>query len=516
MYKVLIVDDEPLIREGLRTIVEWEEIGFAVAGVAADGRDALAKAAELKPDLMIVDIRMPGMSGLALMQAIRDKQDVAPRFLVLSGHADFEYARQAMAMQADGYILKPVDEDELAAALVRVKRTLDEQRAGNARPAVRGWDPERTAIRLLTGEGDRPPQDAVEAMRLGGPPYEAVLIRLQSREEIDSSVYAQIRSRLSACFEASGKGIVFSLAPYVGLVLAGGEAETAAAGREIRRACAEAGVDFTAAVGDPADRPEELRRSFRSAQEAMKHRFLMEGDRLYRAAEAVALACGGPPSAGSRSGAGSGSGDAASGEKLLLALDIGSGEAAAAWVREAGEAMLAAGWSEQEIKAGFARLLTQALTKLEQSRPDVRERIRAYAAEVPKLYEEYRFSGLLARLTKLTGEMAEAFRSSEGDKQVRKMIELIRRHYAENLKLESLAELFGYNSSYLGKLFKNTTGEPFNTYLDKVRIERAKELLEQGMKVYQVAERVGYSNVDYFHAKFRKYVGDSPSAYRKK
>jgi len=74
---------------------------------------------------------------------------------------------------------------------------------------------------------------------------------------------------------------------------------------------------------------------------------------------------------------------------------------------------------------------------------------------------------------------------------------------------------FNYNSAYLGKMFKNTTGEYFNTYVDKVRIEKAKQFLAQGMKVYEVAEKVGYMNPDYFNAKFRKYVGLSPSSFRK-
>jgi two-component system response regulator YesN len=64
-------------------------------------------------------------------------------------------------------------------------------------------------------------------------------------------------------------------------------------------------------------------------------------------------------------------------------------------------------------------------------------------------------------------------------------------------------------------MFKNTTGEYFNTYVDKVRIEKAKEFLTHGMKVYEVAEKVGYMNPDYFNAKFRKYVGISPTSYRK-
>ncbi|WP_254438347.1 AraC family transcriptional regulator [Paenibacillus sp. DCT19] len=94
------------------------------------------------------------------------------------------------------------------------------------------------------------------------------------------------------------------------------------------------------------------------------------------------------------------------------------------------------------------------------------------------------------------------------------MIEFIRRNPGENLKLEVLSEVFNYNSSYLGKLFKNHTGESFNAFLDKVRMEKAKELLNEGLKVHQVAARVGYANVDYFHGKFRKYVGESPSAYK--
>ena len=99
--------------------------------------------------------------------------------------------------------------------------------------------------------------------------------------------------------------------------------------------------------------------------------------------------------------------------------------------------------------------------------------------------------------------------------EIKKITELIQRRYNENLKLETLSELFNYNSAYLGKMFKNTTGEYFNTYLDKVRIENAKQLLNQGMKVYEVAEKVGYMNPDYFNSKFRKYVGVSPTAFRK-
>ncbi len=100
---------------------------------------------------------------------------------------------------------------------------------------------------------------------------------------------------------------------------------------------------------------------------------------------------------------------------------------------------------------------------------------------------------------------------------INKMVVYINKNYYRDLKLEGLAEIFNYNSAYLGKLFKNEVGENFNTYLDKVRIKEAKTLLlGEQLKVYEVSEKVGYKNIDYFHSKFKKYVGMSPMNYKKK
>ncbi len=96
------------------------------------------------------------------------------------------------------------------------------------------------------------------------------------------------------------------------------------------------------------------------------------------------------------------------------------------------------------------------------------------------------------------------------------ILHYINHNYTDNLKLETIAPLFGYNSAYLGKIFTKQVGESFNSYLDRVRIQHSKELLEKDqLKVYEIAERVGYKNVDYFHKKFKKYVGESPAEYRK-
>ncbi len=110
MYKVLIVDDEPLIREGLTTLIDWREYGFEVVHAAKDGQEALRIYEHAHPDLLIVDIRMPGMDGLQLIETIR-QQKWDPKLLILSGYADFAYAMKAIRSKVEGYILKPVDED---------------------------------------------------------------------------------------------------------------------------------------------------------------------------------------------------------------------------------------------------------------------------------------------------------------------------------------------------------------------------------------------------------------------
>jgi len=98
---------------------------------------------------------------------------------------------------------------------------------------------------------------------------------------------------------------------------------------------------------------------------------------------------------------------------------------------------------------------------------------------------------------------------------IQRVIDYIKNHYNTHIKLKNISELFHYNSAYFGQLFKETTGYPFNTYINMVRIDKAKEFLCQGLKVYEVAVQTGFSDVDNFYKKFKKYTGMSPSEYKK-
>lgn len=125
MYKLMLVDDESEIREGLREVIDFESLGFEVVGEAANGVAGLQMAESLTPDLIITDIRMPLMNGLHMCQKIRDLLPTA-QFILLSGYDEFEYARQAIEVKALGYLLKPISSKEFVEMLKEARRRLDE------------------------------------------------------------------------------------------------------------------------------------------------------------------------------------------------------------------------------------------------------------------------------------------------------------------------------------------------------------------------------------------------------
>ena len=122
MIRVLLVDDEQFIRQGLRMLINWEEYGYQVVAEAENGVDAIRILEEGGIDLVFVDIKMPGMTGLELISYVRENISAQTRFVILTGYAEFDYARQAMQMRVIDYMLKPVQEKELVAILKRINR----------------------------------------------------------------------------------------------------------------------------------------------------------------------------------------------------------------------------------------------------------------------------------------------------------------------------------------------------------------------------------------------------------
>ena len=126
MHTVLIVDDELIIRQGLKCIIEWDKLGFKIIGEASNGKDALDFILQKNPDVVMMDIRIPKLSGLEVVEQVRQKGYLG-KIITLSGFSDFKYAQQAIRFGVEYYLTKPIDEDELTETILKIGEGLDKE-----------------------------------------------------------------------------------------------------------------------------------------------------------------------------------------------------------------------------------------------------------------------------------------------------------------------------------------------------------------------------------------------------
>ncbi|OKP86222.1 hypothetical protein A3844_14230 [Paenibacillus helianthi] len=511
MIKVLIVDDEPKLREGMRTLIPWEEYGYTVVGTAASGLEALDKFRTLAPMLMIADIRMPGMDGLELVGELR-KENANCHVLILSGYADFEYAKRAISYHIDGYLLKPVDEEELISYLQELRDTISrEERASEWQnnETVRNED---TLLRhlLQPQEEDAPRAEAAVELGLEGHSCEVVLLEFKGLHKGGDIREEQVRSELEQQWQPD-TGLIFTLPPYLGILLKEplqDDVGRAALWRKLNAVITGYGLEFCAAAGGSAAGPEEASRSFTAAAGLLEEAFFgRKGIILSGTTDDWAEPEPEPEEEPDP--------ERDVEVQLLLAIETGSNEAIPMLVGQIVRKLVAAKRDETYIKENLMRIVSSTIARLEAANPDFRSFILSHPSPIGEVYGSDYLIDVEKQVADYMEQISRQMNSGGRGDEIKRITDLIQRRYNENLKLGSLAEVFNYNSAYLGKMFKNQVGEHFNTYLDKVRIEKAKQFLNQGMKVYEVAERVGYMNSDYFNAKFRKYVGVSPTAFRK-
>lgn len=521
MYKVIIVDDEPAIRNGLRVLIPWEKYQFTAVEVAANGKEALELYHAERADLMIVDIRMPELDGLQLIEMIRN-EDQEISFILLSGYADFDYARKAMAYQVDNYILKPVNEEELEASIQEVREKLRARKEESLlQVKEKGWRQAewvKRALEVSVADTSRAVElsEAAIRLQLRWSLYQIAVLEFdQSYTRAPLSIYNQ---KLHDYLEERGLGV--SIVEQSSIVL-------------LLNRCYQTETDlrslyqipvhvwdnhelaFTMTIGVAVQEPAVIYRSYLEAVGLMQQRFFLD-------AEPVAHAGWRPASTwwlDKQSSSTVKEPNHLEGitEKIYLSLVIGHLDHAALFLKQAGTMMMESNYDEQQIKTSYVRMLTGAARKMDQHHPEAQssDKHSLLPESFVELYNQVRLSKLQQTAVEMLKKITQMIDLNQTDVLVNKMVYLIEMHYNEPLRLETLADVFNYNSAYLGKLFKTNTGYYFNTFLDRVRIDKAKELLLEGEKVYSVAEKVGYANVDYFHSKFKKYVGVSPTAFRR-
>ncbi|WP_263559859.1 response regulator transcription factor [Paenibacillus polymyxa] len=514
MIKVVIVDDEPKLRQGLQTLIPWESLGFTVTATAANGKEALEVIQEKSPDVVIVDIRMPVMDGLQLIEHLRSDGHHL-HFMILSGYADFEYAKQAIKYGVCGYLLKPVDIVEMSASLKQVRERIEEERL------QREWRKKEVINRdlylhslLVSQEKTEDPtklrSKAVEADLLWTH-YEVVVVYPRVSEVDRSDVAYQLSNGLKATIEGQMRGLVTVIPPYTVLLLnepLRGRQRRETLYNEIRNAADK--VRFAAATGGGVTAPEDICKSFLKAQEAVKRSFFSEKNRLLDPYPFFSPSLASPGLSVDKA-------EETMEEfifRLYYSLEVGNQNVILPLLNEVAAFFLQQGQDEKSIKESFFFLSNAIIHKLTAGFCIELKETEEVSRFLNGIYQHDHLDDLLEETYRFLLALAKDSEPRGKEQEFKKMIDFIHKHYADNLRLEALAGLLNYSTAYLGQLFKNKTGEYFNTYLDRVRIHKAKELLDQGMKVYEVAESVGYTSVNYFYSKFKRYEGCSPSEYR--
>lgn len=513
MMKVIIVDDEPKLRQGLQTLIPWDSLGLTVTATAANGQEALAVIDQERPDIAIVDIRMPLMDGLQLMQSV-SSSGLELQVIILSGYADFEYAKQAIKYGVAGYLLKPVDIKEMIHTLTRVRERIEEERLKKGPRQIEGVNQEWLLQSLLvpqdTTEDPAKLRSMAQAAGLLWSSYEVVAVFLSGPEATRPDALQQLADALKPDIERRGTGAV-TVIPLTSSCFPRVAARQAAK-RAVVPVAAEHFGEFPVRCshrgsGAGTGRAEHF---LYKGPGCVKTGFLQR-EGTAAGSPSFALSFTGIPASSRRQ---SGRNNGGIHLPPLLQSGCGKSDDDPAIAGRGGGLFVMQEANEGFVKESFFYLSNAVIHKLTAGSRKEWKGTEEASRFLKGIFEYEHLADLLEETRSFLLALAEDAEPEGKERELKIMINIIHRHYADNLKLDTLAGMLNYSTAYLGQLFKNKTGEYFNTYLDKVRIRKAKELLEQGMKVYEVAERVGYTSVNYFHSKFKKYEGRSPSDFK--
>lgn len=521
MHSVLLVDDEIYTRKGLRNLIDWEACGFQVADEADNGEDALALIRQLKPDLVITDIRMPVLDGLELIRQTAEEKAAKPSFIIISGYDDFKYAQQAVRYGVLDFILKPIDENVLISALHNLNDKLNREKLINSQHER--FRKEHIISSLIKGEAGE--DDAADwAQQLGVHPDDEFRYVLVEINDIHPWRNVNIVQESEQLKEKAGQALGTLLGEEkhhylhehrnrLGFLLPSGvlsryrgEAEPFA--KELQITLTEQmGTPVYIYVGKNVKQLINLGGSYRTAKVATLYKFIEDGSKVvvYDRIQQLTLNYMDM--------------DHALYDRLIEQIEEQHTEAIMSSIDTIFQEFKLKLYAPEAIKLAIHQCVSGIVKILKNMEIDERN----VASLEPMLgWQDLNLSlGELKRLfTDFIMESAQwmAKRRKENMKGgIQKIKSYIESNYSENISLKSIAAQFYLNPVYLGQLFKKTYGVYFNDFLLQIRVNEAKKLLRQtDMRIYEVAEKVGFSNADYFVTQFEKIERMTPTEYRNK
>ena len=512
MKRVLIVDDELLVRMGFRSILDWESCGFTVVGDAENGEEALEKIRVLKPDLVFTDLKMDRMDGFELMNAcMRDYPSV--KFIVLSGYNDFENVRQAMRCGALDYVFKlDVTPEQLRKILSEIKwETPEPVPVGQSgRRAMRA-----SAVRRAIA-GEIPPEEARESFARMFPavrwerPFRLITVAIDDSElrrgnahqRLSQSAIVEIESICEEVFAEQAVVCPFQ-ADRALMIWQQGSVE-ALSSLQSAYARAEEYVkrylnqSVTAVISESHPNLRALPQAHLQNEETLSYRYLLDHGRIH------------------------GYHPVAQPDSVTPPIDMSALDAALAGHNgEHLSAACEAAFSQMSKRRGYP------LHKLRVNLLDMLFAIKRVYPTVAAWTDEngYTLANLIQRSDRLSTVregFAKAVAQCTGEKEARSLrpeiqmiVRYVREHPAQELSVSGAAQLARLSESYFAHIFKREMGMSFVDWYNRERIERARQLLCQSdMRVNEIAASVGIDNANYFSILFKKLTGKTPMQVR--
>lgn len=531
--RMIIADDEYNVREGLREVVPWGEMGIEVIAVAADGPEALELCRSLKPDILLTDIRMPMLDGLEAANQLRQSNSPI-RIIIISGVQDFNYAKTALNLNADGYILKPVKLNELqdvvgkAAASIRAERSREEsERKLQAQlkenmPALKEKFLSNLILGMYRDNGDLTDKLGFFGLSL----HHAYALRVAVLQIDD---YEQAVERYS---EENKQLIAFSVNNILEEILAAHKAGITFNPNENRfivvfqhtsaddhryeqmiqdmvdSASTYLKLTLSVGIGNSVRKATEVQYSYREAEEAIGYKFftgkgsilhISDFDRKRLHMEYVSIY--------------------EEQNKLISFMKLGKSEEVDQCLMRLFDQLS----RDRNCPIAYVQSIGVELVNMaSKAFHEWGERLDAVipdmTAVIADIYNQDNIADLIARLQALFGEITTFFLHKNNQKNsgtIKRIKNIIQQRYMENLTVGRLSEEVYLSPNYISLIFKQETGTTITEYMTGIRMEAAKELLKSpDLKVLEVAEMIGYENATYFSTVFKKYTGMHPQKYR--
>lgn len=523
-YRVLVVDDEPMIIRGLSLAIPWDKLGLQVVGKASNGEEALWQFNKLKPHIIITDIRMPVMNGLELLKRVTaDKPSVL--VVLLSGYGEFEYSREALRHGAFDYLLKPISRSELEQTMRRAKSRLDELRSNEREylhqsvQAVSELVRERLICSML--EGTDKPYDRLYWLR-GWElehPYFLLLIALDDAREMkqwdrsERKLWNFAVNNVLSEFGQSHQLITvfpFRSGEWVMLMQQIPQEQMQQIAENIIQ-CVKTFTKLSCSIGvsRPCRGIDALHASYRSAQHALMARFTGGRERVYQDAGEVRFNQSEP---------------SANVGKQLDIWENRLASAVSSYDQGAMHALLEEWQGELSVSSlkqpDAVALMIELMVGVSKRLADLfgfpLQGLSGLISDIPLCVTLEEMNALIVSAIADYQQLAASQVEREKETgSVRKALQYADKHFHQDVSIDEVAEYVGLSNSHFCVLFKKETGYTFLEYLTKQRIEWACSILKNSdTRIHIVSHMVGYQDPKYFSQVFKKLIGMTPSEYR--